>query len=121
MDIQFFVQNVKSILDERKISYSRAGRESGAGMEFIRNMERYGTAPSIEKVAQMADYLGITVGELLGEELPRAGPNLQPVADLTTEELDMVEAYRAADDRARQVVDLTLEPWKKNDFSGEAM
>lgn len=120
MDIQFFVQNVKSILDKRKISYSRAGRESGAGMEFIRNMERYGTAPSIEKVAQMADYLGITVGELLGEELPR-GPNLQLVADLTTEELDLIDAYRAADERAKQVVDLTLEPWKKSESAEEAI
>lgn len=121
MNLLVFMQNVKRLLNERNISYSRAGRESGAGIDFVRNMERKHSWPSIEKVALMADYLGITVGELLGEELPRAGPNPQPVADLTAEEMDMVEAYRAADDRARQVVDLTLEPWKKSDFSGEAM
>lgn len=68
MDIQFFVQNVKRLLDERGISYSRAGRESGAGIEFIRNMERKGSWPSTEKVLQIADYLGVSVGELLGEE-----------------------------------------------------
>lgn len=68
MDIQFFVQNVKRILDERGISYSRAGIESGAGIDFIRNMERKGTEPSIGKVMQMASYLGISIGELLGEE-----------------------------------------------------
>ena len=75
MNLLFFMQNVKRLLDERNISYSRAGRESGAGIDFVRNMERKNSWPSIEKVALMADYLGITVGELLGEELPRAGPN----------------------------------------------
>lgn len=68
MDIRFFVENVKSILDKRGISYARAGRESGTGVDFIRKMENYGTTPSIEKVCKMADYLGVTVGELLGEE-----------------------------------------------------
>lgn len=68
MDLQVFVQNVKRILDERRISYSRAGRESGAGIEFIRNMERKGSWPSTEKILKMADYLGISVSELLGEE-----------------------------------------------------
>lgn len=66
-DIQFFVQNVKRILDERKISYSRAGRESGAGIDFIRDMERKGSWPSTEKIMKMADYLGVSVSELLGE------------------------------------------------------
>ena len=68
MDIQDFVQNVKRLLDQRGISYSRAGRESGAGIDFIRNMERKGSWPSTEKILQMADYLGVSVSDLLGEE-----------------------------------------------------
>lgn len=84
MDIQVFVQNVKRLLDKRGISYSRAGRESGAGIDFIRNMERLGTAPSIEKVSKMADYLGVSVGELLGEEkgpapVPEGEPNMNVI------------------------------------------
>lgn len=68
MDVQVFVQNVKRLLDERGISYSRAGTESGAGIDFVRNMERKGTEPSIGKVIQMADYLNVTINELLGEK-----------------------------------------------------
>lgn len=68
MNLLVFMQNVKRLLDERNISYSRAGRESGAGIDFVRNMERKNSWPSIEKVALMADYLGITVGELIGEQ-----------------------------------------------------
>lgn len=70
MDIQDFVQNVKHHLDMRGISYSRAGRESGAGIDFVRDMDRKGSWPSTEKILRMADYLGITVGELLGERPP---------------------------------------------------
>lgn len=72
MDIQDFVQNVKRLLDQRGISYSRAGRESGTGIDFIRNMERKGSWPSTEKILQMADYLGVSVSELLGEEIKTA-------------------------------------------------
>lgn len=48
-------------------------------------------------------------------------PNPQPVTDLTSEELDMVTAYRAADARAKSMVDLALEPWKKSESTKEAM
>lgn len=68
MNLEIFVQNLKRILDERGISYTKAGRESGAGAEFIRNIERQKSAPSIIKVQQMARYLGVTVSELLGED-----------------------------------------------------
>lgn len=68
MTTENFVQNLKSILDERGISYAQAGRESGAGVDFIRNIERRGSAPAFTRVQQMAEYLGMTTSELLGEE-----------------------------------------------------
>ena len=68
MTTEFFVQNLKKILDERGISYAQAGRDSGAGVDFIRNIERRGSAPAFTRVQQMAQYLGMTTSELLGEE-----------------------------------------------------
>lgn len=65
-----FVKKVKMILDERGISYTRAGRESGCGEEFVRSMERQKSAPSFVRVQKMAQYLGMTTSELLGEEKP---------------------------------------------------
>lgn len=102
MDIQVFMQNVKRLLDERGISYSRAGRESGAGIDFVRNMERKSSWPSIERVSQMADYLGVSVGELLGEN--KAPPTvadeerldqelIKRLCQLTPEELEKVDAF----------------------------
>lgn len=97
MDIQVFVQNVKRLLDERGISYSRAGRESGAGIDFVRNMERLGTAPSIEKVSQMADYLGVSVGELLGEDTKPT-----PIASGPPGLPELGRIYRSLNDEGRE-------------------
>lgn len=121
MNKQIFVENIKTYCGQKGLKPTVACRESGVGTSFINNIEARGQIPSVEKVQMLAAYLGVTTSELLGEKLPRAGQNLQVPEDLTSDELNMVEAYRAADDRARQVVDLTLEPWKKKKSSGEAM
>lgn len=42
-------------------------RESGVGTSLINNIETEGTPPSAEKVQLLADYLGVTTSELLGE------------------------------------------------------
>lgn len=103
MDVDIFVENLKRILKERGISPSRAGRESGAGQEFIRTMERQKSAPSYIKVQQMAKYLGMTTSELLGEkesdspadpgieEAPSPENWARAFAELSTEELMQVQ------------------------------
>lgn len=48
-------------------------------------------------------------------------PNPQTLADLTSDEMDMVAAYRTADERARGMVDLALEPWKRKESLDEVM
>lgn len=93
MTTEIFVQNLKKILDERGISYAQAGRESGAGVDFIRNIERRGSAPSFVRVQQMAQYLGMTTSELLGEEekpTPTYGDGL------SEDQLEVIRRYKAA-------------------------
>lgn len=38
------------------------------GNSFINNIESRGQVPSVEKVQLLAQYLGVTVSELLGED-----------------------------------------------------
>lgn len=94
MDIQIFVQNVKHLLDEQGVSYSKAGRESGAGIDFIRNIDRKNSFPSIDKVKKMADYLGVTVSELLGEESPSFA-HTEGQGTPTPDEQQLIRAYRS--------------------------
>ena len=67
MDKELFVQKVKMICSERGIKPTNACKESGVGGSFINDIER-GRVPSVVKVQMLADYLGVTTSELLGEE-----------------------------------------------------
>ena len=67
MDAQLFVQNIKYFCNLQGIKPTVACRESGVGSSFINNVER-GQTPSVAKVQMLAEYLGVTVSELLGEK-----------------------------------------------------
>lgn len=72
MDKEIFVQNIKAYCARRNVKPTVACRESGVGSSFINNIEVKGSIPSIEKVQLLAQYLGVTVSELLGEAPPGA-------------------------------------------------
>jgi len=79
VDRDFFVQNVKSLCSERKLTQTEACKASGVGASFISDIKR-GQTPSVEKVQMLAAYLGVTTSELLGET------PAQPVPDSGTPE-----------------------------------
>ena len=66
MDANVFVQNIKRLCTKKGIKPTNACRESGVGSSFINDIER-GRTPSVSKVQMLADYLGVTTSELLGE------------------------------------------------------
>lgn len=66
MDKELFVQKVKMICSAKGIKPTNACKESGVGGSFINDIER-GRVPSVSKVQMLADYLGVTTSELLGE------------------------------------------------------
>lgn len=67
MDAEIFVQNIKKCCQLKGIKPTVACRESGVGSSFINNIEARGSIPSVEKAQMLADYLGVTTSELLGE------------------------------------------------------
>lgn len=68
MDTQFFVQNIKELCKKKGVKPTIACEESGAGKNFLNHIETRGSKPSVEKVQMLADYLGVTTSELLGEK-----------------------------------------------------
>ena len=67
MDVLKIVENIQHLCNKRGITPTVAGKESGAGKELVTNMKRKGTMPSVEKIRLLANYLGVTTSELLGE------------------------------------------------------
>ncbi|WP_243426039.1 LexA family protein [Flavonifractor plautii] len=61
------VENIQYYCDKKGVTPTVAGKESGAGKELVTNMKRKGTMPSVEKIRLLANYLGVTTSELLGE------------------------------------------------------
>lgn len=105
MDSTIFVQNVKFYCLRKGVKPTNACKDAGVGGSFLSDINR-GQTPSVTKVQQLAAYLGVTTSQLLGEEAISAGG-----AELDREELELVAAYRSADDRAKEMVRLALTPW----------
>lgn len=66
MDASIFVQNIKNYCQLKGVKPTTACKESGVGASFISDINR-GQTPSVAKVQMLADYLGVTTSELLGE------------------------------------------------------
>lgn len=99
MDKELFVQKVKMICLQKGIKPTNACKESGVGGSFINDIER-GRIPSVAKVQMLADYLGVTTSELLGEKKTPAAEDgserekefVQLFQKLTPEQQDMMLA-----------------------------
>ncbi|MEI3122455.1 MAG: hypothetical protein V8S81_01320 [Oscillospiraceae bacterium] len=62
------MQNVKTYCTIKGVKPTVACAESGAGKDLLGQLSRRGTIPSVERVQLLAQYLGCTVSDLLGEE-----------------------------------------------------
>ena len=66
MDRELFVQNIKDRCRAKGVKPTVACREAGVGTSFITDINK-GQTPSVAKVQMLAQYLGCTVSDLLGE------------------------------------------------------
>ena len=110
MDKELFVQNVKFLCLQKNLKPTTACKESGVGASFISDINR-GQTPSVAKVQMLADYLGVTTSELLGETKRPATENGDGLSEaeqglidlfrrLTPEQQDMVlRMVQAASDK----------------------
>ena len=79
MDRELFVQNIKERCRAKGVKPTVACRESGVGSSFINDLER-GKTPSVSKVQLLAQYLGCTVSDLLGEAPAGTPENVKTAA-----------------------------------------
>ena len=106
LDTELFVQNVEYWCRLKGEPTTIACEKSGAGRSLIANLKR-GSFPSVAKVQQLAQYLGCTVSDLLGES-----GTVSNSVTLSADDLRHLAAYRAAPAPIRAIVDTALEPYE---------
>ena len=74
MDKERYVQNVKKLCLMKNIKPTNACIESGVGSSFLSDIQR-GQTPSVSKVQLLAQYLGVTTSDLLGEAQKSSPPS----------------------------------------------
>lgn len=74
MNKDVFVQNVKKYCALKGVKPTVACDESGAGKNLIGQLVNRDTVPSVERVQLLAQYLGVTTSDLLGEQTKAARP-----------------------------------------------
>ncbi len=67
MSYEKLIQNIERLSAERGVNKTTALVDSGAGKNFIYNINR-GSDPSTEKIQKLAAYFNVTTDYLLGNE-----------------------------------------------------
>lgn len=99
MDREVFVQNIEKYCAQMGVKPTNACRDSGVGTSFVTDIKR-GQTPSVAKVQLLAQYLGCTVSDLLGEQseannssLPKESELLRKITALSPEYREKAEEY----------------------------
>lgn len=97
LDRDIFVQNIERYCAIKGVTPTVACRDSGVSSSFLVNIKR-GQTPSVAKVQQLAQYLGCTVSDLLGEKATSSPPSeddelLQKISTLAPERRKQAEEY----------------------------
>ena len=74
MNADAFVQNVKFYCEKKGVAPTVACRDSGAGKSLMSQVAQ-GIVPSVAKVQLLAQYLGVTTSDLLGEAQKSSPPS----------------------------------------------
>lgn len=106
MDKEKFVQNIKYYCAQKGVKPTVACTESGAGKDLIGKLTGRGSVPSVEKVQLLAQYLGCTVSDLLGEDPTPPDPVREEFARLldgmTAEQQNELFAFMLRQKRERE-------------------
>ena len=76
MDYDALIDNIKLRCKELNVPVTTACEEAKVGKNFVSNIKS-GSTPSVEKVQMLAEYLGVSTSELLGEPVITPGSELE--------------------------------------------
>ena len=123
MEKNILVENIQLYCELKGEKPTPACNNAGVGKDLYTKLKQKDVYPSIEKMYQLAQYLGVTVSDLLGEtgrfaEYESAPGSSVKLPGVTTEELELLAAYRRADEDDKTAVRLILKKYAKKASTG---
>lgn len=95
------VEIIKQLCDKRKTTIKALEEAVNLGNGTIRRWDK--SSPSVDKLLRVAQYFGVSLDYLVGDEAPTA-----PINETETR---LLSAWRQADEKARKHVAVELEDY----------
>ncbi len=97
------MNNIRILREERGIRQEDLGKALFLGSSAVSALENGRRVLTEDVIIRLCNYFGVSADFLLGRSRVRKN-----APDISEEEVEMVAAYRRADDRTRGIVDLAL-------------
>lgn len=98
------MNRIKDLREDRDMKQIELAALLQVSQNAISNYENENRALDPVLICRLCDIFGVTADYLLCR-------SSMPSSDVTEEEAELLRAYRAADERARAMVELALEPY----------
>jgi transcriptional regulator with XRE-family HTH domain len=89
-NVQIITARISELAEYKGVTLNKALTESGAGKDFMVNMERKNTTPSIDKIVLLADYFDVSVDYLLGRTESNATQNSYNIKEVSNSTLQNI-------------------------------
>ncbi len=102
------VENLKKLRTEAGLSQQQLANVVGVSQQSINKYENHGVEPDIVTLIALAKYFNTSVDYLIGNtEIKHKYEVIHPT-DLNQEEREIIENYRKAANRDKQIINLIL-------------
>lgn len=92
------VEKIRELCEKKGISISKLERETGLGNGIIGKWEKFGREPKFVHIKAIADYFGVPVSAITGEEQKESPPH---GGELSKEVMEIIELYDKASPELR--------------------
>lgn len=110
----FYANKLRQLRKHRGLTQRELAEKLGLGKSAIGMYESGKRTPEFETLEAICDYFNVNMDVLSDTATPPKNDTV-----LSQHDLDLLAAYKAAPDNAKQVVDLTLEPYMPSSSENE--
>ena len=99
------LKNLKLLRAEKNISQQQLADVVGVSQQSINKYENHSVEPDIDTLIRISDFFSVSVDFLIGRTDVRIIPSNMTEYSLTNKEKDVIDGYRNANQKDREIID----------------